>query len=382
MRGRIVLGLGVLVAVLAVAGGRESTEAASAPSCTLSWSVVPSKPLAGGGLSAVSALASDDAWAVGGASSWSRTQRPPALTEHWDGTRWTTVASPRVAGVLEDVAAVDHADVWAVGELGGSTSRTGFGPGRGALAERWDGERWKRMSVPGARRLSAVAATSGDDVWTVGSDAAGAAIVLHWTGSHWTRALRRPESELFDIVAISPTDVWAVGDVTSRRFLELHWDGKHWSSYIQPPPNGGYGPDEEPELAAVAASGSRDVWAAGDAASSGDGPGWADTVILHWNGTRWRDAPSTLMTWVDALATRAPGDVLLAGLAGDDDGYVQGGAGPAIQRWQNNRWQTTTLVNGERIVGLAANTSGGLWAVGFRGTGIDANNGFPLRSHR
>jgi len=381
MRGRVALGVCALVAVLAIGGGRESTAAASGPPCTLSWSVVPSEQVPGGGLFGVSALTSADAWAVGGASDWSRTQRPPALTEHWDGRRWTAVPSPKVAGVLESVAIAAHADVWAVGELGSSTSRTGFGPGKGALAEHWDGAKWTRIPVPGARRLSAVAATSGHDVWAVGSDSAGAAIVLHWTGSRWTQVLRRPSAELFDVVAISPRDVWAVGDETDRRFLELHWDGTRWSSYMQPPPNGGAGLDYEPELTAVAASGPTDVWAAGNAASSGNGPAWADTVVLRWNGRKWQDvAADTLLTWVDDLAIRAAGDVLLAGLAGDDDGYSQGGAGPAVQRWRNNRWQRTVLENGERIEGFAPNAAGGLWAAGFTGRGFDPNNGFPAKT--
>jgi hypothetical protein len=379
MRWRAVFLASGFIVLLAIGGGRGSNATAGVPACTLSWSVVPSAPITSGELFAVAASTPDDAWAVGGPSDWGSGPPPTALTEHWDGTQWSVVASPEVTGVLEGVAVAAHDDVWAVGELGSFTSATDEGPGTGALAEHWDGSQWTQVTVAGARRLSAVAATSGRDVWAVGSDATRAAIVLHWTGSRWTRVARRPKAELFDVVAISPHDVWAVGDETDRRFLELHWDGKRWSSYTQLPPNGGFGLDDSPEMATVAATGPNDVWAAGDAGNSG-GPAWADTVVLHWNGVTWRHVSTRMETWVDALAIPAPADVLLAGLSSDIDGYVQAGEGPVVQRLLGNRWQKTWLENGERFDGLAGDRAGGVWAVGYTGSGFDEDNGFPAQT--
>ena len=306
--------------------------------------------------------------------------RPAALTEHWDGTQWTVVASPQVAGVLEGVAVAAHDDVWAVGELGTFTSATGDGPGLGAVAEHWDGFDWTQVAVAGVQRLSAVAATSGHDVWTVGADATGAAVVLHWAGSHWTRVVRRPHAELFDLVAISPRDVWAVGDETGGRFLEMHWDGRRWTSYSQLPPNGGYGLDYDPEMAAVAATGPNDVWAAGDAGNSG-GPDWADTVVLHWNGTAWRSVPGASPTWVDALALRAPADVSRSlGSRETSSNTSPAAAGRSSCARAANDGRPRCLIGGERVDGLARDRAGGLWAVGFTGSGIDEDNGFPAQT--
>jgi hypothetical protein len=339
--------------------------------CAAVWKVVPSPLVSGGELRAIAADAPDDAWAVGGPSLFEDGPRPTALIEHWDGTRWVVVSSPAVAGVLESVAIAAPDDVWAVGELGASGRGKFRGEGgRGqALAERWNGAKWIRTRFPGLRRLSAAAATSARDVWMAGAETAGAAVILHWDGERWTRT-RRPDAELLGLVALSPTDVWAVGDASGSRFLEMHWDGRHWSSYSQPPPNGGYGPDESPEITSVDASGSRDVWAAGDAGNSGE-PAWPDTVLFHWDGTRWRKAVAPRNEWIYALALRAPGDLWMAGGSGSGDAYSP----PLLERRVGPKWQPTTPAG--QIDGLSTDQTDGLWAVGFVGSRFDSNLQFP-----
>ena len=125
----------------------------------------------------------------------------------------------------------------------------------------------------------------------------------------------------------------------------------------------------------MAAAGPDDVWAAGDAGNSGD-PDWADTVVLHWNGTAWRHAaPDGSLVWVTALAMRGSADVSLAGLTGDHLAF-----GPVVQRWRGNRWQTTSLIDGQEFNGLAGDQAGGLWAVGDTGSGENEDNGFPAQT--
>jgi len=68
----------------------------------------------------IAAASDTDIWAVGGASTGN--QQDVTLTEHYDGTAWTVVASPDVntADGLADVA-TNGAVAWAVG----STSAAG-----------------------------------------------------------------------------------------------------------------------------------------------------------------------------------------------------------------------------------------------------------------
>jgi len=254
------------------------------------------------GLSAVAADTPEDAWAVGH-SSPEVTKSPQGLIEHWDGSRWRLVASPAVPAVLLGVSVTAADDAWAVGE-----SARGYFLGKAALAfpvaEHWNGKRWRRVPVvvpperpsrgippptPRVLSLAAVAETSASDVWAVGADESGAGIVLHWDGSRWQVRLRLPGDELISVAALSPNDLWVGGSEPAKkipRYLELHWNGKRWSSYSQHPSSPDY--YGAPEIDAIGASSSRDVWAAGDEEGpNGEGAGWAATVLLHWNGTAW-----------------------------------------------------------------------------------------------
>ena len=125
-------------------------------------------PSAGNGdnvLYAVTALAANDVWAVGAQAEGTRT-----LTEHWNGTAWSIVASPNPdAGSANDflaaVSAVSSTDVWAVGFS--STFKT--------LTLQWNGSRWKVVASPNPspvrNELFGVGAVSGGTVWAVGGRA-------------------------------------------------------------------------------------------------------------------------------------------------------------------------------------------------------------------
>ena len=84
------------------------------------WTVVPS-PNKGpfpNSLSGVTAVAPDDVWAVG---TWfTKAFDDRTLTLHWDGTAWHRVQSPnagppKAANDLVSVSAIATDDVWAVG---------------------------------------------------------------------------------------------------------------------------------------------------------------------------------------------------------------------------------------------------------------------------
>lgn len=266
-----------------------------------SWTIVPS-PNPGGDiqsvLKAVSGSAADDVWAVGTTHNGTLPSR--TLIEHWDGTRWSLVASPSPDTQLNElrgVAAVAANDVWAVGYRGGTHNETPLE----TLILHWDGAVWSQVPSPnvpaGANELSAVAAIAADDVWAVGS-VGGAPLALHWNGSAWSvvpvkgdAGLR--QERLTGIAGVAGDDVWAVGDgkgfFVNRTSATLrHWDGVHWTDKVcraasasNPPPDyEGGGPDFY--FTGVSAAAADDVWAVG---VQGSGP-----MILHWDGEAW--------TWV------------------------------------------------------------------------------------
>ncbi len=189
-----------------------------APSRTLiehwggtAWSIVPS-PNKGpypNSLSDVAAVAPDDVWAVG---TWfTKAFVDRTLTLHWDGTAWHRVKSPNAgqasaANDLVSVSAVATDDVWAVGVRGLHT-----------LVMHWDGTSWSVVPSPtpgGNADLAGVAAFGSDDVWAVGGrlDTQARAIrtlVEHWDGTSWTVVESANKGK-------SDNHLWGVSAVTGR----------------------------------------------------------------------------------------------------------------------------------------------------------------------
>ncbi len=211
------------------------------------WSIVstPSLGNGNGSLDGVSAVASNDVWAVGG-----------QLILHWNGTSWQLVKSPPPpAGdyyQLKAVAAVSASSVWAVGEL---DSSQGFG----TWIEHWNGTSWSVVTSPtlSSRYLQAVAASSANDVWAVGGSSA-QTLIEHWNGTRWSVVASPTSGELEGVAVFSATDAWTVGWYGDFKTLTEHWNGTSWSVVTSPNP-GAY--DRLSGVAVV--PGSNQVWAEG-----------------------------------------------------------------------------------------------------------------------
>src|SRR5438552_1827217 len=80
--------------------------------CTPGWSQVPSPNVGANAnyLTGVAAIASTDVWAVG---YYSGTYTYETLIEHWDGTQWNVVPSPKLglSNYLTGISAVSSTDI-------------------------------------------------------------------------------------------------------------------------------------------------------------------------------------------------------------------------------------------------------------------------------
>ena len=136
-----------------------------------SWSVVASPNVASSfnKLFGVAAVSARDSWAVG--SYETSDSIIHTLTLHWNGKSWSVVASPNVgssSNELSGVAAVSASNSWAVGYYlpSGSTSLT--------LIEHWNGTSWSVVASPKhvgsiSNVLSGVARVPGSsNIWAVG----------------------------------------------------------------------------------------------------------------------------------------------------------------------------------------------------------------------
>jgi hypothetical protein len=255
-----------LVAALAPA-------ALSANSACTGWTQVPSPNIGVNDnvLASVSANSASDIWAVGLIAPDTDPNLTNTLTQHYDGSAWSVVASPNAGTKANSLLAVtaNSGLAWAVGYYIDSTHNTH------SLIEAWNGSAWTivKHPQPGAMDwLFGVSALSPTDIWAVGAQKNGAGLfqtlIEHFDGALWS-VVPSPSpgatgNQLFGVHAISSNSVWAVGQQFGSRgpdqALTEHWDGSRWSA-VPAAPQGAH------SLLMYAVSGVSDasVWAAGDA---------------------------------------------------------------------------------------------------------------------
>jgi len=198
------------------------------------WTIfpVPGAHLDYNTLEAIAAVKADDIWAVGLSVSEGRSPRSQPLILHWDGQRWSRVPGPAhsddVNG-LNDVSIVSSQDIWAIGFHS---------------VAHWDGRAWTEVYRNTENRdrgaFTGIAALSPNDVWVVGSWSRPGGCdhsrieMIHWDGVAWNEPPLPTLSyscfgspSLWHIAATSANDVWTIGGWQSQGLL-MRWDGKTW----------------------------------------------------------------------------------------------------------------------------------------------------------
>ncbi len=343
--------------------------------CAPSWAVVdsPSVGTTDNELRAVSAISADDAWAVGYVGD--NTSGFRSLTEHWDGSTWSVVPSSNPSAILNflyGVIAVAPDDVWAVGEqrvtdMQGAT-----------LIEHWDGTAWSVVPSPNPDdgiyvHLLGVTALAPDDVWAVGFKQTlydDLTLILHWDGSTWS-IVPSPNPDpsadyLYAVAGTTGDDVWAVGtyDLEHDRSLALHWDGTAW--HVVAVPDVG---TADNSLYAAAALAPDDVWAVGVYVTYQGTNRIEHTLTQHWDGVAWSAVASpdvgSVSNSLDGLATLSAHDIWAVGIASN------GADETLTEHWDGAAWTVVASPNGTGLswlLGVAAVSPYDLWSVGLHGS--------------
>lgn len=125
-------------------------------------------------------------------------------------------------------------------------------------------------------------------------------------------------------------------------------------------------------LTGIAATSSVNAWAVGGFNNTGDISVPAETLILHWDGTTWKQVPSP-----NPGVPRTPNN-FLTGVAATSAtnawavGWFNGRSGLSrnlILRWDGHSWRQVPSPNPgtfDRLSGVAATSAGNAWAVGMR----------------
>lgn len=174
------------------------------------WTIQKLPNVKDGALNAIDEVSAHDIWATG----YDGNDQPLLL--HSDGTTWTRVSTPAYTGLdgeFTGITADGPNDVWAVGR----TLLTDDDPGH-ALVEHWDGSTWTQVATPSvAGRLASVAMTP-QGVVAVGRTTAASfpgpgadGYAMRYSGGAW-HSLGLPAGTLFDPQSVA---VSSLGTVTA-----------------------------------------------------------------------------------------------------------------------------------------------------------------------
>ena len=283
------------------------------------------------------------AWAVGNENNNGQSLFQQVI-EQWDGKKWSVFPNPKFPpnseAILFAMAPISANDIWAVGDFLQIDKNRDFN-----LFEHWDGTTWTATTVRVTKSpfesLSGASADASNDAWAVGFQGFAPQILAkHWDGTKW-RTAATPQvagnnNKLNAVLALAPNDAWAVGFSTPGKpanaaslTLILHWDGTSWK--VVPSPN--VGPKTQFQsntLLGLTANSANDIWAFG-AYLEPDGSEQQKTLLLHWDGSSWKIAPSPNPTKGDFLldslvsgVTPSPGNVWIFG---EEDEVVQNSPG-------------------------------------------------------
>jgi hypothetical protein len=240
------------------------------------WTVIPS-PSPGSQrdiLYGVAALSDTDVWAVGGQQDANGTWK--SLTEHWDGSSWSVVASqnPGTADLLYAIKAVSPSSVYAVGQ-----QSTAFP--NSLLLEHWDGKRWSLLAPPAdaSESLSALGVSGTDAALTVVGTRESEAVpytTMVASGTPASLSLAATpnngtgEQDLFSAATASDGSAWAGGwyiDPTTGNHQVLFEHGVNGSWSLVAGQNPGTGDNGIAGVAAVPGGG---IWAVGIQTNKGN----------------------------------------------------------------------------------------------------------------
>jgi hypothetical protein len=217
------------------------------------------------------------------------------LAEAWNGTSWRVQAVPAPNGSasssLFGVSCTSPGACTAVGYYSTAAGRAL------AVAERWNGTRWRIQAVPrpaASTWFYAVSCSTAHTCTAVGYYTGSGGVrplAEAWNGTRWhVRAVPLPRGAPGGILAAvsctAPRACTATGGSfgTAGPTLAERWDGTRWRIQPTPSPANSGTSHREPELNAVSCASATACTASGAYA-----PGGHPAYFLEaWNGRSWR----------------------------------------------------------------------------------------------
>ena len=342
-----------------------------------SWSIIASPNVAGAEfiqLTGVSCSVPSDCTAVGSSVAHTNngTLTSSSLIERWNGTAWSIIAGPNSGGTASSGLAGISCPASTLCIAVGSYTLDGRGL---TLIDRWDGTSWSVVANGGVdSRLRRVACTSPTNCFAVGDAVNGSTLktlIERWNGTSWAIAsspnLAVPTLRLSGVACATATMCMAVGQYvtgTTTKPFVERWNGGAWSLVASPDPGA------NSSLLAVECPTATTCFAVGQVAHH--------TLIERWNGTSWSIVTSP---------NRVGGDNVLSGIAcpsttncfavgTNRDGDFS--SKTLVERWNGASWSIVASpspgVEQNRLNDVTCTSATNCFAVGGVETIFDAEN--------
>jgi hypothetical protein len=211
-------------------------------------------------------------------------------------------------------------------------------------------------------RVVLAALTLAGGLITIAPGVASASACVAWTGVQPPNPGGSNGSGLIGVAVLSSCNAWAVGvynNGSMEKTLIVHWNGSTWKQVPSPNPGG---PDGS-ILTGVAATSATNVWAVGQYNNGS----MDQTLIEHWNGTAWKQVPSPNPGGFPHLTGVAATSARNAWAVGDYNN-LHGVQATLIEHWNGTAWRQVASPNqgsAENFLqGVAATSARNAWAVG------------------
>jgi hypothetical protein len=259
------------------------------------------------------------------------------IAERWNGSRWRSMTvGERTRGSLTSVSCLSRTSCIAVG---GNNSE--------AIAERWNGARWSIQPVPSdySVALSSISCPGPSECVAVGVDTlpqSQSIVAFRWNGVRWSPprtvggsfglgvgGLRVSCSSAKSCIFVGTDTTDSNGDTAG---FSAHWNGRRWTFL-------GNSTSSNETLADVSCASRTDCVAVGYGSSPVQG---FQLVALaqRWNGSGWLAQSAASQVTIPAV-----GDALGVSCAGPSactavgDSYDGSGASlPLAERWDGGDW--------------------------------------------
>jgi hypothetical protein len=257
------------------------------------WTATPLSGACSGSqsLNSVSAVSSQEAWAVGVNDQVSCTSGLWRYTIlKWNGTTWTKLTPSTTPSIPADGSTSTTNpqlnEVQVIDASGNGIGDIGFAVGNNGRILKYNGTQWTQDTSPVATTLNSVAVVSASEAWAVGANG----VILRWNGSTWS-SYTSPTGTALNSIAMLDTNNdgladagWAVGSSG----VAVKYANSTWT--VQSP--GGTA------LSNVAMFAANDAWATG---TSGR--------VTHWDGSTWTNFTSNIAGTLTGIAVVRQGTI-------------------------------------------------------------------------